>query len=259
MTEENTHVVDATDMLSVMSYNVRVDYGNNNISLVSTMIRNYMPDILGVQEADDTWMKLLSERLSKNGYAYVGIGRDSGGKGETSAIFYRTDKLEVLDSVTLWLSDTPDVVSKVKGSNCNRIVTMAVFKRISDGKLFVHANTHLDHSNADVRSQQVNFLNEYVNDFANGLEFMVTGDFNFQPDNRVYAQLMDLGYENCAKLAKFARGRDDNTYTGGSMIDFCFRYDTTAFNPYFYTVCDELIDGKTPSDHHPIFLMIELE
>ena len=259
MTEENTHVVDATNMLSVMSYNIRVDYGNNNISLVSTMIRNYMPDILGVQEADQTWMKLLNERLSKSGYAYVGIGRDSGGKGETSAIFYRTDKLEVLDSVTLWLSETPDIVSKVRGSNCNRIVTMAVFKRISDGKVFVHANTHLDHSNADVRSQQVTFLDQYVKDFANGLEFMVTGDFNFQPDNRVYAQLMDLKYENCAKLAKFARGRDDNTYTGGSMIDFCFRHDTTAFEPYFYTVCDELIDGKTPSDHHPIFLIIELE
>ena len=259
MTEESTHVVDATDMLSVMSYNVRVDYGNNNISLVSKMIRNYMPDILGVQEADQTWMKLLNERLSKNGYAYVGIGRDSGGKGETSAIFYRTDKLEVLDSVTLWLSNTPDVVSKVKGSNCNRIVTTAVFKRISDGKLFVHANTHLDNSNADIRSQQVTFLDKYVNEFALGLPFMVTGDFNFQPDNRVYEQLMDLGYENCGKLAKFARGRDDNTYTGGSMIDFCLRHDPVAFDPYFYAVCDELIDGKTPSDHHPIFLMIELE
>jgi endonuclease/exonuclease/phosphatase family metal-dependent hydrolase len=202
---------------------------------------------------------VLNVRLSKNGYAYVGVGRDSDGKGERSAIFYRADKLELIDSKTLWLSATPDAVSRVEGSLCNRIVTMATFKRISDGKVFVHANTHLDHSNADIRSQQVAFLDKYVKEFADGRQFLATGDFNFQPDNRVYKQLMDLGYENCGQLAKYARGREDNTFTGGSMIDFCFRHGGKDFEPYFYTVCDELISGKVPSDHHPIFLMLELK
>ena len=135
---------------------------------------------------------------------------------------------------------------------------MATFKRLSDGKVFVHANTHLDHSNSDVRSQQVKFLDQYVKEFADGKQFLLTGDFNFQPDNRVYDQMMNLGYKNCGQLAEYARGRDDDTYTGGSMIDFCFRYGGTEFQPYFYTVCDELIGGKTPSDHHPIFLIVEL-
>ena len=241
-----------------MSYNVKVGNSDNNPAGVSTMIRNYMPDILGVQEADGEWMSVLNNRLSKNGYAYVGIGRDSDGKGERSAIFYRADKLELIESKTLWLSATPDVVSKVEGALCNRIVTMALFKRISDGKVFVHANTHLDHSNSDVRSQQVKFLDQYVKEFADGKQFLLTGDFNFQPDNRVYEQMMSLGYKNCGQLAEYARGRDDDTFTGGSMIDFCFRYGGTEFQPYFYTVCDELIGGKTPSDHHPIFLIVEL-
>ena len=258
MSEKNTHIVDATNMISVMSYNVKVGNSDNNPAGVSTMIRNYMPDLLGVQEADGEWMSVLNNRLSKNGYAYVGIGRDSDGKGERSAIFYRADKFELIESKTLWLSATPDVVSRVEGALCNRIVTMATFKRVSDGKIFTHANTHLDHSNATVRSQQVTFLDQYVKEFAEE-EFIVTGDFNFQPDNRVYAQMMDLGYENCSRLATHARGRDDNTYTGGSMIDFCFRYGNNDFTPYFYAVCDELIGGKTPSDHHPIFLMLELK
>ena len=258
MTEKSTKIVDATDMISVMSYNVKVGNSDNNPAGVSTMIRNYMPDILGVQEADGEWMSVLNNRLSKNGYAYVGIGRDSDGKGERSAIFYRADKLELIESKTLWLSATPDVVSKVEGSLCNRIVTMATFKRLSDGKVFVHANTHLDHSNSDVRSQQVKFLDQYVKEFADGKQFLLTGDFNFQPDNRVYEQMMSLGYKNCGQLAEYARGRDDDTFTGGSMIDFCFRYGGTEFQPYFYTVCDELIGGKTPSDHHPIFLIVEL-
>ena len=258
MSEKNTHIVDATNMISVMSYNVQVGNSDNNPSTVSAMIRNYMPDLLGVQEADGEWMSVLNNRLSKNGYAYVGIGRDSDGKGERSAIFYRADKFELIESKTLWLSATPDVVSRVEGALCNRIVTMATFKRVSDGKVFTHANTHLDHSNSDVRSQQVTYLDRYIKEFTDG-EFIVTGDFNFQPDNRVYAQMMSLGYENCAQLADYARGREDNTFTGGSMIDFCFRYGNTEFDPYFYAVCDELISGKTPSDHHAIFFMLELK
>ena len=258
MSEKNTHIVDATNMISVMSYNVKVGNSDNNPAGVSTMIRNYMPDLLGVQEADGEWMSVLNNRLSKNGYAYVGIGRDSDGKGERSAIFYRADKFELIESKTLWLSATPDVVSRVEGALCNRIVTMATFKRVSDGKVFTHANTHLDHSNSDVRSQQVTYLDRYIKEFTDG-EFIVTGDFNFQPDNRVYAQMMSLGYENCAQLADYARGREDNTFTGGSMIDFCFRYGNTEFDPYFYAVCDELISGKTPSDHHAIFFMLELK
>ena len=258
MSEKNTHIVDATNMISVMSYNIQVGNSDNNPSTVSAMIRNYMPDLLGVQEADGEWMSVLNNRLSKNGYAYVGIGRDSDGKGERSAIFYRADKFELIESQTLWLSATPDVVSRVEGALCNRIVTMATFKRLSDGKVFTHANTHLDHSNSDVRSQQVTYLDRYIKEFTDG-EFIVTGDFNFQPDNRVYAQMMSLGYENCAQLADYARGREDNTFTGGSMIDFCFRYGNTEFDPYFYAVCDELISGKTPSDHHAIFFILELK
>ena len=258
MTEKSTKIVDATDMISVMSYNVKVGNSDNNPAGVTTMIRNYMPDLLGVQEADGEWMSVLNNRLSKNGYAYVGIGRDSDGKGERSAIFYRADKFELIESKTLWLSATPDVVSRVEGALCNRIVTMATFKRLSDGKVFTHANTHLDHSNSDVRSQQVTYLDRYIKEFTDG-EFIVTGDFNFQPDNRVYAQMMSLGYENCAQLADYARGREDNTFTGGSMIDFCFRYGNTEFDPYFYAVCDELISGKTPSDHHAVFFILELK
>ena len=258
MSEKNTHIVDATNMISVMSYNVQVGNSDNNPAGVATMIRNYMPDLLGVQEADGEWMSVLNNRLSKNGYAYVGIGRDSDGKGERSAIFYRADKFELISSQTLWLSATPDVVSRVEGALCNRIVTMATFKRLSDGKVFTHANTHLDHSNSDVRSQQVTYLDRYIKEFTDG-EFIVTGDFNFQPDNRVYAQMMSLGYENCAQLADYARGREDNTFTGGSMIDFCFRYGNTEFDPYFYAVCDELISGKTPSDHHAVFFILELK
>ena len=257
MTSEDVHIVDATNMLSVMSYNLKVANAYNSGTAVLTMIKNYMPYLLGVQEASDDWMSALDNGLSNYGYEYVGLGRDTNDSGERSAIFYRADKVELLDTKTFWLTDTPDKVSKVDGANCNRIVTVATFRRISDDKIFTYANTHLDHSTADIRIQQIDFLDTYVKDFANG-DFIVTGDFNLGTMGSEYAHLLDIGYENCSKLAKYARGRDDNTFTGGSLIDFCFR-NGDSFEPYFYTVCDELIGGKVPSDHHPIFLMLDLE
>ena len=47
------------------------------------------------------------------GYDYIGVGRDDGKeKGEHSAIFYRTDKFDVIEKGDFWLSETPDVPSK---------------------------------------------------------------------------------------------------------------------------------------------------
>ena len=246
-----------SDMITVMSYNIRVGNSDNNPGTVTAMIKNYMPDLLGVQEADSGWMSVLKNRLSKSGYACVGLGRDADDTGERSAIFYRTDKFELLKTATYWLTDTPDVVSRVETSLCNRIVTIATFKRISDGKVFTHANTHLDHSGSTAREPQVHYLDGLVSGFTDE-SFILTGDFNFQPDNNVYAVMMKKGYLNCGQLAEYARGRENATYTGGSMIDYCFTFEGSDFYPYFYAVCDEPVNGGTPSDHHPIFLMLEL-
>lgn len=258
MTEKDTHIVDATNMISVMSYNVWYGGAITNGDSVVEMIRNYMPDFLGVQEAQEDWMSAIGNGLSESGYESFGLARDANGRGERSAIFYRADKFELLESETFWLSDTPTEVSKVSGSNCNRVVTVGVFLRISDGLIFTYANTHLDHSNSDVRTEQITFLDRYVRDFAEG-EFIVTGDFNLTPASSEYSLLMDMGYQSCGTVAEYARGRNDNTYTGGSLIDFCFRACIDNFDPYFYAVCDELVNGELPSDHHPVYVMLEFK
>ena len=47
------------------------------------------------------------------GYKYIGVGRDNGAdEGEHAAIFYDTDKFDMLDHGDFWLSETPDCPSK---------------------------------------------------------------------------------------------------------------------------------------------------
>ena len=101
--------------LKVMTYNIRYDNPGdsinawpNRIEKVSSLIRKYDPDIIGVQEALHHQLEDLIRVLPD--YSYTGVGRDDGKeKGEYSAVLYRKNKLEVLQQKTYWLSETPEI------------------------------------------------------------------------------------------------------------------------------------------------------
>ena len=253
------NIVSVKDMISVMSFNLRVGHSVSMQGSASKLIKTYMPDLIGVQEADGEWMGALTGRMGKNGYAAVGIGRDTDGKGERTAIFYRTDKLELIDSTTMWLTDTPTEVSRVEGSECNRIVTVAIFKRLSDGKEFAYANTHLDHSKESVRELQMRYLDQHIKSFTE-LPFMLTGDFNCSRSSSTYKiATEEFGYENCSVLAPNARNRANATFVAGGIIDYCFRSAGAPFDPYLYAVCTETKNGNVISDHYPLFFLVEMK
>lgn len=259
MDANHENIVDVEDMISVMSFNLRVGHSGSMQGSVSKLLKTYMPDLLGVQEADSEWMGALTGRMGKNGYAAVGIGRDSDGKGERTAIFYRKDKFELIDHKTMWLTDTPDEVSKVEGSESRRIVTVATFKRLSDGKEFAYANTHLDNSTEAVREVQMRYLDQHIKSFTD-IPFMVTGDFNCTRSSTTYKiATEEFGYENCSILAPNARNRANATFVAGGIIDYCFRSAGAPFDPYLYAVCTETKNGNVISDHYPLFFLIEMK
>jgi endonuclease/exonuclease/phosphatase family metal-dependent hydrolase len=259
MDANHENIVDVEDMISVMSFNLRVGHSGSMQGSVSKLLKTYMPDLLGVQEADSEWMGALTGRMGKNGYAAVGIGRDSNGTGERTAIFYRKVKFELIDHKTMWLTDTPDEVSKVEGSESRRIVTVATFKRLSDGKEFAYANTHLDNSTEAVREVQMRYLDQHIKSFTD-IPFMVTGDFNCTRSSTTYKiATEEFGYENCSILAPNARNRANATFVAGGTIDYCFRSSKEPFNPYLYAVCTETKNGNVISDHYPLFFLIEMK
>lgn len=238
--------------LKVMSFNVQVwDQSEERYEGVIDQIKANMPDSFGVQEADGKWMNVLSDRLKSSNYAYVGIGRENNSASEHSAVFYRSDKFELIDSGTRWLSETPDEPSKVESAGYRRIVTWATLRRISDGKIFIHANTHLDHKSSDARVAQVTNLLKILNTLPD-YPIVLTGDFNAQSSESAFELITDAGYVNSASY-KFEGDADSHpTYHGytsaGSAIDFGF-VRPEDFMVLYYHVCDELV----PSDHYAIY------
>ena len=71
-------------------------------------IRFYDVDILGTQEVLHNQLEDLKQRLPE--YGVIGVGREDGKeKGEYSALWYKKDRFNLLDSGYFWLSETPEV------------------------------------------------------------------------------------------------------------------------------------------------------
>ena len=251
ITVETEAKTGSVSKISVMSYNIYFGNIENRKANVLQMIHNYMPDLLGVQEAAPQWMDYLRSALGSDGYEGLGEGRNGGHSGEYSAIFYNANKFKLISSETKWLSDTPDKRGSTAASGVfPRIMTYAILERKSDGLRFIYVNTHLDHTSEEVREKQIAVLIEQISMLPK-LPVILTGDFNMGEGQAPYDVLVASGLADCAKEAFDTYDKSTPTCSA-SRIDFIFG---TPLNVLFckYEVGNKPINGEYPSDHHPIF------
>lgn len=171
--------------LRVMSFNVQTENGTQvNFDLRADLLRDLMdelrPDSIGMQEVTTGWLRRMDAYGFNDSYAGVGEGRTPG--GEASAIYYRKDKFELVDTGTFWLSETPDVSgSALEASLYPRICTWAHLKDRATGFEYIHVNTHLDHLSGTegrtLRTAQVRIILEYLRSLPD-VPMVMTGDFN---------------------------------------------------------------------------------
>ena len=255
-------------LFSVMSFNVYVgnQFNKAYIDRVIATILDNTPSVFGVQEASVPWMTALKSGLGDI-YTSAGVGRDWGGLGEHSAIFYRTDMFNLIESGTKWLSTTPDTQgSKLANANFPRIMTYAILERKTDGARFLYVNTHLDHNGnnsvevaENVRQAQIEILIAEIAKLGD-LPTIVTGDFNVTPDASAYTTMITNGYLDASHVA--AEGEILPTYNGMSdsdidvLIDYIFVSPELADAVDTYTVCPSKRDGQWISDHNAIIATI---
>ncbi|ROI03536.1 endonuclease/exonuclease/phosphatase family protein [Chryseobacterium sp. G0240] len=175
---------------TVMSFNIRLNVASDKENAwperkqdVADLLMYYHPDYFGVQEALPDQMKDIKNGL-KN-YDYIGVGRDDGKeKGEFSAIFYDTNRLEVIRSGTFWLSETPERPSKGWDAALNRICTYAVFKDKKSKKEFLAMNLHFDHVGNVARVKSSELLLKKIKELnPKNLPVTLSGDFNLTDDS----------------------------------------------------------------------------
>lgn len=255
--------------LTVGSFNLRYlnDHDGDNgwanrRQLVTDLVSYYRLDFLGTQEG---YSEQLHDIDALESYDYIGVGRDDGKEaGEHSAIFYRTDRFELLDQGNFWLSETPDVPSHGwDASECLRICSWGHFRDRESGKALYFFNVHYDHIGQEARRQSSHLILEHIRPLVErGETVILTGDFNAAPSDEPIRIIRE------SELLRDSRVVTETKPYGpsGTFHDF----DLTNFSdqPIDYiwvspdvkvanyrTITDQ-DHGRLPSDHFPIMSQI---
>ncbi|MBO5935614.1 MAG: endonuclease/exonuclease/phosphatase family protein [Clostridia bacterium] len=219
--------------------------------LVRDVIKTYMPDFFGIQEAHYGWMKYLAGQL-KEFYGFVGVGKDDGKNGgEFSPVFYRKDKFTVLERLDFWLSETPENPGPGWDAAENRTCSGALFESIETGKKIAVFNTHLDHIGEVAQHKGAELILENLKKYDN-IKTVLMGDFNVTPDSEIYKIFIDGGFCDARTVADESDDINSFHWFGGSskMIDFVFVKNIK--NVSKVKTATDRPEGRYPSDHYPV-------
>lgn len=258
----------ANAQFEVMSYNIKYaneNDGENSWSKrkdhLADQLKFYEPHIFGVQEAVFSQLEFLNNELS--GYQYFGKGRDDGDKkGEFSAIFYKTERFELLEHGTFWLSTTPEIPGKGWDADYPRVCTYGRFREKQSGKEFWVFNTHFDHVGVAARRNSVKLIHERIEQLnKNELPVILMGDLNLEPGTPEINFLLKY-YKDAKTEAEVVFG-PEGTFNGYEFespvtrrIDYIFTNKGVQVEKY--GVLSDSKDLRYPSDHLPVLVHLEV-
>jgi endonuclease/exonuclease/phosphatase family metal-dependent hydrolase len=255
--------------LNVMTFNIRLNTTNDSLNAwpyrkekVTSQILFHQTHLLGVQEALPEQIKDLQQSLSQ--YKFTGVGRDDGkNKGEYSAIFIDSTRLQLIESSTFWLSLTPDIPgSKSWDAAITRIVTWAKLYDKESHRTFFVFNTHFDHIGKEARRESAKLILQQVKKIAGNMNVIIIGDFNSKPDEDPYLVLTDKGNINSFVDSKDISITPHYGPTGtfnafksmevdDKPIDYIFLKGT--WKVLQHATLSQTWGGRFSSDHFPVF------
>lgn len=243
----------------VLSFNLRVNTDHDGpyawryrMPHVFRFLDQNKSDIMGFQEVTPDMYQDLKKHLKD----YITFGTPRDAHGEATPVFIRKDRFDVVESKTLWLSETNEKESKIEGSHFARIVTYVILRE--NDKMIVYFNTHLDYASDEVCKKQAIILSRIIDDVIKryACEFILSGDFNTDPYSKTI-QYMNQHYHSIYEETPHQLTFHGFTHqTKGLPIDYFFmskHVRTSAFQ----------VDVKQPignflSDHYPLIAYFEI-
>ena len=276
---ENKAQISDSEYIRVMSFNIRYDNPNDGVNrwenrkdFVANITR-LNADIIGIQEALANQLEDLDNLLPIPSFSFdrVGISRDGSDRtGEFCAIYFRTDKFELLAHDTFWLSETPEEPGSIGwDASLPRIVTWAKFQQVGEGDSFYVFNTHFDHRGNEARVNSSRILLNKIDEIAGERPVIVMGDLNALENDDPYKILSEVerGPVQMKLLDGFYHSEQghvgpNSTWNGFNEIVPDRRIDFIFANPQFRVVKHRILkdtrDGRFPSDHFPVQAEVKL-
>jgi len=280
--------------LYVGTYNIRYENASDSLKgngwarrcpVIGAMVNFEQPDVLGTQEVLVHQLHDLVQTL--DGYDYIGVGRDDGKEaGEFAAIFYKKDKLKVLDSGHFWLNETPDRPALGWDAACVRICTWAHLEDRSTHLRFYFFNLHLDHVGVVARRESAQLVMSRIRSMVKAAPVVLTGDFNVDQHDEVYNLFAQSGILKDTYTSARIRLSENGTFNAfdwttktDSRIDHVFVSPSFSVDRYgmltngYWTNDAPATPGadnrpapqqpksnrpihRLPSDHYPVFVRL---
>ncbi len=265
------------ESIRAMTFNIRFDNPNDGPNawphrkeFVASTIRFNQADIVGTQEGMHHQLTDLENLLEE--FEWIGVGRDAGDeKGEFTAIFYRSDRFEVIEEGTFWHSTTPDVPGSMGWDTAiTRITTWVRFYDKMNNRSFITFNTHYDHIGEIAREESSNLILQKIHELADGDPVMLMGDFNTTEEEEPYKIITDpdIGPVNLELFDGFYHSLHGHhgpisTWNGfervfpDRRIDYIFV--DSKFRVLHHGILADSKSGQYPSDHLPVAADIEFK
>lgn len=281
----------SAQQLLVGSYNIRYKNAKDSIQgevwskrcqVICDQVNFMAPDIFGTQEV--LYGQLQDFKKGLDGYDYIGIGRDDGERaGEHEAIFYKKDKIQLLDHGDFWLSETPEKPGLGWDAVCIRICTWGKFA--VDETVFYYFNLHMDHVGVVARREAAKLVVARIREIAPGAPVVLTGDFNVDQTNEIYTiftqsgllkdsydaariRFAENGTFNAFKTDYFTTSRIDHVFVSPEMHVEAYGVLTNSY--WTPDALDETLKSsdapqeitfdnyvrRNPSDHYPVFVKV---
>jgi len=236
------------------------DCWNNRKDNIVKIIQTYDFDIMGLQEVKENQLKDLKKMPE---YTYFGLGRSNDNSNEYNPIFYKKDKLNLLEFDTFWLSKTQINGKKEDRWNADypRICTWGRFQVKQSGKEFYVFNTHFDHRSEEARYQSAKLLSQKISTLEFETPVFLLGDFNGETNERFY-QILSHEWRNVVEESPYHVG-PKKTCTGVGFnhelkwdeydwIDYIFVNNHSIINKTI--IITDQFYGRYPSDHFAVCL-----
>ena len=265
----------ADKTLRICTYNIMFhEYSKNpnwaeRRPSIKKVFEEYQFDVVGVQEPDTMMVRTMLEDLEGKYASVVNNEKymmdNSDNLVPLNPIFYKVDRLELLDDGQIFFSDalaTKGYDSWSVSRNCK----WAKFRDKQTDKVFFVFNSHLDHRGLEAKECSPDRLLAEAEKLTQGYPAFFTGDFNFDENHPGYAKMVNSDWTKDAMLALPEKKRVNWEYFSMSRfkpmstvaksrthLDHVFYTPNSVSILYWQQVIDSY-EGVFGSDHLPIFV-----
>ena len=256
----------ANEPIRIATYNIQYPKGDWEGRCMPTveLIKDYKFDVFGAQEPHLTQIEDMMEHIGDE-YAWVGhniCGDNTDRNHHFNPIFYRKERVELLDYATVWLSDKR--ASAGYGAHSARLFTWAKLRDKKTGKVFFHFNGHYDHRGYEAKVAASHIVLDMIRRVAKGMPSFVTADYNSDDKSEAYHVLQSsVLLEDSMLAAEKAVNKQYQSHpsyrpaeklpANGRHIDHLF-YTPNSVKINYWELVIKSYKGKYGSDHIPIFV-----